>query len=362
MSGALWVLFSYTARLCAAEPILQSVHPLAGPPGATYQATIAGANLAGLHSLTVDEPGVRARLLSATADQLNIEITLDPSVPSGEKKLRAIGPQGITNAISWHVVAEPTALAKPDLTLAPPLVVNGVLREPGEVHTFTLKTQAGEALTFEAVSASPAFDPVLTLLEPAQESWFSPKSWKRLAFHDEDLFFPGLSTQPRLTHLFATAGPYRLRYPASPGTADPPPAIISASVPAPPRRRRAIRCPLPTGHPAASSANSAPTGLASSTAAAATKRPSRHRPPALPPPQRPPPLSPSPGSSKAGSTSLPRFGKPPSTSNSPSNSPSKSKPRKPPCPSSIPLSPSSIPPAAKSPPTSTPNATTMAST
>jgi hypothetical protein len=238
MSGALWVLFSYTARLCAAEPILQSVHPLAGPPGATYQATIAGANLAGLHSLTVDEPGVRARLLSATADQLNIEITLDPSVPSGEKKLRAIGPQGITNAISWHVVAEPTALAKPDLTLAPPLVVNGVLREPGEVHTFTLKTQAGEALTFEAVSASPAFDPVLTLLEPAQESWFSPKSWKRLAFHDEDLFFPGLSTQPRLTHLFATAGPYRLQIsgfsghggPAAsyylrvrPGTAPPPP-------------------------------------------------------------------------------------------------------------------------------------------
>jgi hypothetical protein len=197
--------------LHAADPNLQAVHPLAGQPGATYQATITGSNLANLRALSLDEPGVRARLLSATADQLRIEITLDTSVTSGEKKLRAIGPQGLTNAVSWHVVPEPTTLESPDLALQSSRVVNGVLAEPGEVDTFTLNALAGQAFTFEAVSATPAFDPVLTLLEPAPESWFSPKSWKRLAFHDEDLFFPGLSTHARLTHVVQQAGQYRLQ-------------------------------------------------------------------------------------------------------------------------------------------------------
>jgi hypothetical protein len=195
----------------AAEPLLQSLAPLAGQPGATYQATLTGTNLAGLHSLSLDEPGVRARLLSATAEQLRLEITLDTSVTPGPKTLRAIGPQGITNALTWHVVPEPTAAEKPDLLLRAPLVVNGVLAEPGEVDTFTLDAQAGQSFTFEATSGSPSFDPVVTLLEPAPENWFSPKSWKRLAFHDEDLFFPGLSTHARLTHTVQQAGQYRLQ-------------------------------------------------------------------------------------------------------------------------------------------------------
>lgn len=195
----------------AAEPTLQSVHPLAGQPGTTYQLTVTGSTLAGLQSIALDEPGVHARLLSASAEQLTVEIRLDTSVTSGEKTLRAIGPQGITNAVSWHVVPEPTIAEQPELLLRSPLVVNGVLAEPGEVDVFTLDAAAGQSFTFEAVSASPAFDPVVTLLEPAPESWFSPKSWKRLAFHDEDLFFPGLSTQARLTHVVQTVGRYRLQ-------------------------------------------------------------------------------------------------------------------------------------------------------
>ncbi len=200
-----------TMSALAAEPNLQSAHPLAGRPGTTYQLTVTGSNLAAIHSLAVEESGVRARFVSASADKLIVEISLDTSVTSGEKRLRAIGPQGITNAISWHVVAEPTAVEKPELLLRSPLVVNGVLSEPGEVDVFTLDAKAGQSFTFEAISAAPAFDPVVTLLEPAPENWFSPKSWKRLAFHDEDLFFPGLSTQARLTHIVQRDGQYRLQ-------------------------------------------------------------------------------------------------------------------------------------------------------
>ncbi len=206
----LWTAALATPAL-APEPNLQSVHPLAGRPGTTYQLTVTGTTLASLHSLAIDEPGVHARLLSATPDKMTVEISLDTSVTYGEKKLRAIGPQGITNAVSWHVVAEPIALEKPYLLLKAPLIVNGLLAEPGEADTFTLDAKQGQAFTFEAVSASPAFDPVVTLLEPAPESWFSPKSWKRLAFHDEDLFFPGLSTQARLTHIVQQAGQYRVQ-------------------------------------------------------------------------------------------------------------------------------------------------------
>jgi hypothetical protein len=234
----LWMLATVAP---AAEPVLQSLSPLAGRPGATYQATVTGSNLAALHSLSLAEPGVRARLLSATPEQLRLEISLDTSVTSGPKTLRALGPQGITNAITWHVVPEPTTTERPDLPLRAPLVINGVLAEPGEVDVFLLDAQAGQSFTFEAISGYPAFDPVVTLLEPAPESWFSPKSWKRLAVHDEDLFFPGLSTHARLTHTVQRAGQYRLQVSGFSGHGGPASSYLL--------RVRDSISPLPLRHP-----------------------------------------------------------------------------------------------------------------
>jgi len=194
-----------------AEPVLQAVSPLAGRAGSTYSVVIAGTGLAAIQGFSVEEPGVRVRLVEAGADRLVAEITLDESVTPGEKRLRALGPRGVTNAVVWHVVTEAVAEEKADLALTPGLVVNGKLAEPGEVDLYSVEAGAGEAWTFEVVAGGSAFDPVVTLLEPAADSWFSTKGWKRLAFNDEELFFPGLTTQARLTHVVQQAGRYRVQ-------------------------------------------------------------------------------------------------------------------------------------------------------
>ena len=194
-----------------AEPALQGVSPLAGRAGSTYSVIITGTGLAAIQGFSVEEAGVRARLVSASAERLVGEITLDTSVTPGRKQLRALGPRGVTNAVVWHVVTEAVAGEKPDLALTPGFVVNGNLTEPGEVDFYSVEAKAGEAWTFEVVAGASAFDPVVTLLEPAADSWFSTKGWKRLAFNDEELFFPGLATQARLTHVVQQAGRYRVQ-------------------------------------------------------------------------------------------------------------------------------------------------------
>lgn len=194
-----------------AEPVLQGMNPLAGRAGTTYRVAIAGTGLASIRGLSVEEPGVRVRLVEAAADRLMAEITLDTSVTPGEKRMRAVGPRGVTNAVSWHVVKETVLGEKPELMLTPGLVVNGSLAEPGEVDLYAVEAKAGEVLTFEVVAGGSAFDPVVTLQEPAADSWFSTKGWKRLAFNDEELFFPGLTTQARLTHVVQQAGRYRVQ-------------------------------------------------------------------------------------------------------------------------------------------------------
>ncbi len=194
-----------------AEPVLQGVNPLAGRAGTTYSVVIVGTGLAAMQRFSVEEAGVRVRLVKAGADRLVGEITLDPSVTPGEKRIRAVGPRGVTNAIAWHVVTEALVAEKPELVLAPGLVVNGSLAEPGEVDLYAVEAKAGEVLTFAVVAGGSGLDPVVTLLEPAADSWFSTKGWKRLAFNDEELFFPGLTTQARLTHVVQQAGRYRVQ-------------------------------------------------------------------------------------------------------------------------------------------------------
>ncbi len=205
------VLWATGLALGAAEPALQGVSPLAGRAGSTYAVVIAGTGLGAMQGFSVEEPGVRVRLVEAGADRLLAEITLDTSVTPGEKRMRAVGPQGVTNAVAWHVVTEAVVGEKPDLPLTPGWVVNGSLAEPGEVDVYSVEAKAGQAFTFEVVAGGSAFDPVVTLLEPAADSWFSTKGWKRLAFNDEELFFPGLATKAKLTHVVQQAGRYRVQ-------------------------------------------------------------------------------------------------------------------------------------------------------
>ena len=84
-------------------------------------------------------------------------------------------------------------------------VVNGNLAEPGEVDLYSVEAGAGEAWTFDVVAGGSAFDPVVTLLEPAADSWFSTKGWKRLATNSAKLvnILGGYGYQPVLASMEA---------------------------------------------------------------------------------------------------------------------------------------------------------------
>jgi len=68
----------------------------------------------------------------------------------------------------------------------------------------------GTTLTFEAVSRAAGFDPAVSLYE-ASGSWFNAQRLNRIAFNDEPLYFPGLSTNARLVHHFSLGGKYYMK-------------------------------------------------------------------------------------------------------------------------------------------------------
>jgi hypothetical protein len=126
--------------------------------------------------------------------------------------LRLITARGITNRIALDVVATPVleeGAVKEPLTRFP-VTVGGRLAEPGETDAYWIDVADGATLTFEALARTSGFDPAVSLYEPSG-SWFDAQKLNRIAFNDEPLYFPGLSTNARLVHRFRRGGKYCLK-------------------------------------------------------------------------------------------------------------------------------------------------------
>src|SRR5262249_18161708 len=87
---------------------------------------------------------------------------------------------------------------------------NSRIAHPGDVDSFRIEPQPGETLTVDAVSGFGGFDPTLALYEETS-TWLEPHRLNRIAFNDDPLSFPGLSTDARLLYRFAHAGKYVLQ-------------------------------------------------------------------------------------------------------------------------------------------------------
>ena len=74
---------------------------------------------------------------------------------------------------------------------------------------YAFRVAGGEQLRFEVHSLALS-DMAISLYEPAG-SWFSPDRARRLAFSDEPVSYPELSTEPVLSHRFGKAGRYLVR-------------------------------------------------------------------------------------------------------------------------------------------------------
>ena len=108
------------------------------------------------------------------------------------------------------------------------------------MDAFWLRCAAGQTFTFAAKSGHSSMDPSLALYRRAP-SWLDPNHMEQIAYNDEPLFFPGLSTDAHLVHTFRKAGKYCVKVQSSTGqgSAD---AVYQLRIPLElNRRRRFIR-------------------------------------------------------------------------------------------------------------------------
>ncbi len=248
---AAWTLaFGLSALTPAAEPRAVSLHPFAGQRGTVFQATLRGGNLKTAKSIVVEPAGLRVTVESAEPepasdqvkpglDLVHLRIASEVATPPGRYTLRLVTPEGVSNALPFHlsatpVLAEPAGLHDaPETAIAvasAPALYSGRLARRGESDLYALDVSAGQTMSFQVISGLPSlgaaggnangFDPSLSLYEPSG-SWFDSKRLNRLAFNDEPLWVLGRLTDAYLVHRFPKAGRYYLRVEAFSGQGGP---------------------------------------------------------------------------------------------------------------------------------------------
>ncbi|MBM3740903.1 MAG: hypothetical protein FJW39_34600 [Acidobacteria bacterium] len=218
--------------VCAAPPAppkTESIFPLGANPGTSFEATIRGSGLKGAYAIWFEKSGASAKMTGVEteagsgdsrrkpADLLKIEIQVDAGA-KGALPFRVLSPGGISNALNLFLHAEPSLresaephdLPKQAQPLASiPAAVQGKIAQVGEVDYYSFRAAADEEITFITTS-SEALDPGLALYKPTG-SWFDPDRPARLAFTDEPVSYPNLSTEAVLTYRFKEAGEYFIR-------------------------------------------------------------------------------------------------------------------------------------------------------
>jgi hypothetical protein len=146
-------------------------------------------------------------------------LTIPAGATAGNHAFRLVTRGGVTNEAKVRVTAVPTVNA-PRTIGALPVVVQGVLSNPGTVNSYWIEAKAGEKLTIEVVSGFPGFDPSVSVWAPA-DSWFRKDLLEQVAFNDDPLYFPGLDKNARLEYKFPTDGRYAIRVGAFSGAGGP---------------------------------------------------------------------------------------------------------------------------------------------
>jgi hypothetical protein len=214
----------------APEPRVVSIHPFSGSLGTSYVAVVRGRNLKAAHGVEVTGEGIRGRVLrvdqepatdtdsKSSFDLVQIEISSEASARAGDRGVRLLTGNGVTNAVnvlfgSQRVIAETDV---PGTITSFPLVVSGRIAQRGEVDTFWLDAATGQTLTFAVRSGHSSMDPSVALFRRAP-TWLDPNHMEQIAFNDEPLFFPGISTDAHLVHTFREGGRYCLKVQSSTG-------------------------------------------------------------------------------------------------------------------------------------------------
>ena len=201
---------------------ITSVYPFAIQLGKTREAAIRGRNLKEARALWFPKSGILARVLDATDDLLRVELTVDSGAFIGKHAFRVVTPAGVSNEIELAVSgAIPILESVPDQPVSHfPVSIAGRIAQAGAVNTYPISVEAGQTITFEVQSGFRGFDPSVAIADQSG-SWFDSQRMNRIAFNDEPLFFPGLSTNARLVHRFERGGRYLVQVGSASGQGTP---------------------------------------------------------------------------------------------------------------------------------------------
>ena len=214
-----------------ATPQVNSLFPLGGQPGTSFEVRIRGENLGSVYGVWFDCGALEAevRKIEKTVEEVDVvqqagttgkdtkefyhvvlKLHVDAKAAVGAHTLRLVSRQGLSNPLSLLVNPEPQIHESEQSINSPssaqhitfPVVVNGRLSHPGELDYYAFEVGEGEHLRFEVITstfaaATVAGDPQLILYEPTG-SWFDPQRITRLEVRDETGPGPG-------THRWATS-------------------------------------------------------------------------------------------------------------------------------------------------------------
>ena len=147
------------------------------------------------------------------AEQVTLEVTIDPDAAPGDRELRVQTQSGLTNPLVFQVgqIPETVEPSKDDelgilASVQPPVVINGQIM-PGEIDRFPLQLQGGQKLVIAAQARK-----LIPYLADAVPGWFqavvsiSDSDGKELAYANECGFDP----DPALVFQVPRDGSYTL--------------------------------------------------------------------------------------------------------------------------------------------------------
>jgi hypothetical protein len=220
----------------AQGPEIISIFPGGARQGTTIDAEIRGKELEGAYGVwfECDElqgeiRGIEKIELDATkgyeAEKVEVaqgyrvfvKLRVDQNADGGVHSLRLVSSRGLSNPLAVQVNAEPTlvegeAILKSPLqarTVRLPVVINGRIRESGEVDRYAFDVVRGQRLLFQVFAENwplpdnpPDNFPLLGVYKRV-ESWFDRNRLVRLASNTETIF-----NYPELSHVFEESGSY----------------------------------------------------------------------------------------------------------------------------------------------------------
>ena len=269
-----------------ADPRVNSLFPLGGQPGTSFEVRIRGENLGSVYGVWFDCDALEAevRKIEKTVEEVDVvqqagttakdtkefqhvvlKLHVDGKAAVGAHTFRLVSRQGLSNPLSLLVNPEPQVHEREQSINSPssaqhiqfPVVVNGRLGRPGELDYYAFEVAEGEHLRFEVITstfaaATVAGDPQLILYEPTG-SWFDPQRITRLEVRDETGPGPGTHQWvtshflPRLIRKFDKKGRYLAEVGTLEGQGGPDFSYQLRVVPAPARNSGADRRWFPSG-------------------------------------------------------------------------------------------------------------------